>query len=186
MAVDRRTLLVGALGTVAVMALAWNIWGGTAAAPVAATARRTAAARPAAAVNTAPIEVRLGALQAARETPEGLTRNPFRFGAARRPEPGGGGAGPVPAAEPSRPATFQPPRPAGPPPPAPIGLKFFGLVERSDGERVAALSDGRTVWYGREGDIIEGRYRIVSIGVESIEMTYVDGTGRQTIRLSGQ
>jgi hypothetical protein len=47
------------------------------------------------------------------------------------------------------------------------------------------LSDGRNVFYGREGDIIEGRYRILRIGVESIEMTYVDGGGQQTIRLTG-
>jgi hypothetical protein len=34
--------------------------------------------------------------------------------------------------------------------------------------------------------VIEGRYRIVKIGVESIVMEYVDGTGRQTIPLRGQ
>jgi hypothetical protein len=39
--------------------------------------------------------------------------------------------------------------------------------------------------YGKEGDVIDGRYRIVRIGVESIELTYLDGRGRQTIRLSG-
>ena len=39
--------------------------------------------------------------------------------------------------------------------------------------------------YGSEGDIIEGRYRIVRIGVESIELAWVDGRGQQTIRLSG-
>jgi hypothetical protein len=51
--------------------------------------------------------------------------------------------------------------------------------------RIAALSDGRFTYYGREGDIIDGRYRIVRIGVESIEMVHVDGRGPQTIRLSG-
>jgi hypothetical protein len=40
--------------------------------------------------------------------------------------------------------------------------------------------------YGKEGDIIDGRYRIVRIGAESIELTYLDGRGRQTIRLSGR
>jgi hypothetical protein len=42
------------------------------------------------------------------------------------------------------------------------------------------------MFHGYEGAIIDGRYRIVRIGVESIEMTYVDGGGRQTIRLTGQ
>ena len=51
--------------------------------------------------------------------------------------------------------------------------------------KVAVLSDGKFVYYGREGDIIEGRYRVVRIGEESVQMEYVDGRGRQTIRLSG-
>ena len=54
------------------------------------------------------------------------------------------------------------------------------------GRRVAILSDARGVYYGREGEVIEGRYRIVKIGVESIELTYLDGRGRQTIRQTGQ
>ena len=49
----------------------------------------------------------------------------------------------------------------------------------------AVLSDGRNVFQGREGDIIEGRYRILRIGVESLEMAYLDGRGRLTIRLTG-
>jgi hypothetical protein len=48
------------------------------------------------------------------------------------------------------------------------------------------LSDGKTTHHGRDGDIVDGRYLIVKIGTESIEMTYVDGRGRQVIRLTGQ
>jgi acyl-coenzyme A synthetase/AMP-(fatty) acid ligase len=51
--------------------------------------------------------------------------------------------------------------------------------------KLAALSDGKFVYHGREGDMIEGRYRIVKIGVESIVMEHADGRGRQTIRLTG-
>jgi hypothetical protein len=50
---------------------------------------------------------------------------------------------------------------------------------------VASLTDGRGIYQGKEGDIIEGRYRIVRIGAESIEMTHLDGSGRQVIRQSG-
>jgi hypothetical protein len=64
-------------------------------------------------------------------------------------------------------------------------VRFFGIVE-DHGRKLAALTDGRgNVFYGSEGDIIEGRYRIVRIGVESIELAWVDGRGQQTIRLSG-
>ena len=80
--------------------------------------------------------------------------------------------------------------PTAPPPPQvpPIALKFIGLVQTADKtQRLAVLSDGRggIPIYGKEGDIIEGRYRILRIGTESIELTYLDGRGRQTIRLSG-
>jgi hypothetical protein len=80
--------------------------------------------------------------------------------------------------------------PTGPPPPPPlppIPYKFVGLVEvPGQSKRIAVLSDGRSApVFGREGDIIEGRYRIVQIGAESIEMEYLDGRGRQRIRLSG-
>lgn len=65
-------------------------------------------------------------------------------------------------------------------------MRFIGLVEAPEqAQKIAILSDGRGVYQGREGDIIEGRYRILKIGVESIEMAYVDGRGRQTIRLTG-
>jgi hypothetical protein len=76
-----------------------------------------------------------------------------------------------------------PPVPPGPPP---IPLKFLGVVQRADGVRWAVLSDGKLPAYGREADIIYGQYRIVSIGTESIELSYADGRGRQTVRLTGQ
>ena len=48
------------------------------------------------------------------------------------------------------------------------------------------LSDSKgLVVHGAEGAIIDGRFRILSIGAESIEIAYADGRGRQTLRLSG-
>ncbi len=66
----------------------------------------------------------------------------------------------------------------------PITLKFIGVVEATEkSQTYAVLRDDRGVYHGREGDIVEGRYRILRIGTESIELAYVDGRGRQTIRL---
>jgi hypothetical protein len=79
-----------------------------------------------------------------------------------------------------------PPVPAGPPPPPPITLKFIGIVQKADGTRIAVLSDGKRPISGKEGDEIEGRYRILKIGTESVDVSYIDGRGRQTIRLTGQ
>ena len=60
------------------------------------------------------------------------------------------------------------------------------ILLEAHGEKIASLSDGRGVVVGKEGEIVLGRYKIWRIGEESIELSYVDGTGRTTIRLSGQ
>ena len=123
-------------------------------------------ARASGAAVAMPEEVRLGALAALRPAPTGGTRNPFHFQAREAP---------------ARPP-IGPPADAGPPP---ITLKFIGIVDPASSGRLAVLSDGRHVFYGREGDTIEGRYRILRIGVESIELARLNGAGRQVIRLSG-
>ena len=90
----------------------------------------------------------------------------------------------APPVDVTRPAV--PPVPAGPPPAPPIPLKFIALVERANGVKWAVLSDGKVTMYGKDGDTIDGRYRIVKIGAESVEVTHLDGRGRQVIRLTGQ
>lgn len=175
---QRRQALLGAL--VILVALgAWQYLGTSGPAdPVVAAARR-AAATPTPAV---PADVRLEALGGPAAAPEDATRNPFAFGA--RPAP------PAPARGPAGPAAAAPPPvfvPTGPPPPPPIPLKFIGLVEGSAGSRIAVLSDNRgLVVHGREGAIIDGRFRILAIGADTLDIAYADGRGRQTLRLTGQ
>jgi hypothetical protein len=110
-----------------------------------------------------------------RESVEG-TRNLFRF----RPKP-------PPAASLASSAAAVPSGPPQPPPLPPITLKFIGVIERPErSEKIAVLRDPTGhLWSGHEGAIIEGRFRILRIGAESIELAYLDGRGRQTIRLSG-
>ena len=129
--------------------------------------------------------VRLDALTRVRPEPQAGLRNPFRFRPVAPPPPPTAAARPGPGGQGS-PLAAGPPVPTGPPPPPPIALKFIGVVEQAPSRlKLAVLSDGRNVFYGKEGEVIEGRYRIERIGVESIEMVYVDGRGRQTLRLSG-
>ena len=59
------------------------------------------------------------------------------------------------------------------------------IIDIEGALQATVLSDGRGVYHGNEGDTILGQYRILRIGVESIEMSYLDGRGRQTIRLTG-
>jgi hypothetical protein len=130
------------------------------------------------------VDVRVDRLQ---EPPPDIStagRNPFRFKPKAPPPPPPRAAAPPPP--PTTSAGGDPSVPPPPPPPPPITLKFIGTVSGQSGlGKVAVLSDGKFVYYGREGDIIEGRYRLVRIGEESVQMEYVDGRGRQTIRLSG-
>jgi hypothetical protein len=126
-------------------------------------------------------EVKLGELSAKGSSPTEPERNVFRFGERAQVVPvSPGRLEEVPDEGESVDAA-----PALPPPP-PILLKFIGIVEAtSPAAKLAVLSDGRDIFYGREGDIIDGRYRVARIGVESIELERVDGRGRQTIRLTG-
>lgn len=125
--------------------------------------------------------VKLEALTAARQEPSAKARNPFRYEPKALPPPR-----PAAPPPPGDAAKLAPTVPTGPPPPPPIPLKFIGVLERANGVKWAVLSDGKVTMHGRDGDIIDGRYRIVKIGTESIEVTYVDGRGRQVIRLTGQ
>lgn len=171
-------VLIALLATL-VSVVSWQVLGRSAV-PAAPTSnvpgQRTTAPRDAA--GAPPPDVRLGELGRAPATLADAARNPFRFGARA---PAGPPAGDVGAA---RPLPAMPARPATPMV-APIPLKFIGVVEAPNVGRIAALSDGTFVYHGREGDVIDGRYRIVKIGVESIVMEHVDGRGRQTIRLTG-
>jgi hypothetical protein len=187
MAIERRRQAVlGALVVVLVVVLV-KVWPGTSAAPSPTSNRPvtpTTSRGPKAAEASAPTapSVHLDALNGERPRPESSERNLFRFKPKAPPPPPAAAVRPVQPAAPPAPAA-----PAGPPPPAPIALKFIGLVEApTHGEKIAILSDGKNApFYGKEGAIIEGRYRILKIGVESVELAYVDGRGRQTIRLTG-
>lgn len=126
-------------------------------------------------------DVKLELLKPQAETPAEPTRNLFAFRNRAVPPPPPREVNPVTP-------VIAPPVPTGPAPPPPILLKFIGVMERAgQGGKVAILSDGRgNTFHAREGEDVDGRYRILKIGIESVELSYVDGRGRQTLRLSGQ
>jgi hypothetical protein len=129
------------------------------------------------AIDPEQLTVRLNALEVARPEQGRVERNPFRF----QPRPA-----PAPPPEVLRPA---PPVNTGPPPPPPIPpipLKLMGFVEVKDGGRLAALSDCKGgTWSAREGQVVDGQYRVISVGRESVVIEYVNGKGRQTLRVDG-
>ncbi|HSL24538.1 MAG TPA: hypothetical protein VK886_23580 [Vicinamibacterales bacterium] len=188
----RQWVLLGALVIVLAGVVFWQFGRGTAApaGPGARTSNAQGRPAPGARRQASPddpraLDVKLEALTSKGTEPEAIERNPFRFERRRSAQPDPDDAPPrvvrPPVTEPVVPAA-----PPAPPPPPPIPLKFIGIIESPAAGRVAALSDGKRVFHGRAGQIIDGRYRIVRIGVESIVLEYVDGGPPQTIRLSGQ
>jgi hypothetical protein len=123
-------------------------------------------------------DVRLAALKAAKSVPAENGRNLFR----EKPKPPPPPPPRIVVPPPPPPDPNAPPPP--PPPPPPITLKLVGIVQ-GNGRPIAALTDGKDVFYGREGDVIEGRYRIVKVNVESIDIAYVDGRGQRRLGLTG-
>jgi len=173
----REQIVLGVLVVVLALA-AYRAWVQTspAAAPASNERGRTARADQKGTPTAAP-EVHLGQLQEEHPKPQSA-RNLFR----NKPKA-------PPPAPPRPPVAPQPPpgpqTPTGPPPPPPITLKFLGVLG-SGADKMAVLSDGvGSPVSGKEGATILGRYKILRIGEESIEMAYLDGRGRTTIRMTG-
>jgi hypothetical protein len=178
----RPWLLVALAVVVAVALLFWLPGKSAAPSSVPSNSRAKQKAKTVENVQPGDLQVHLDALNEPRPEAEAGERNPFRFYVKPPPPP--------PTPPKVDPSTIQaPPGPVGPappPPPPPITLKYIGLLEVGNGEKVAAFSDCRSTMRGKEGDVIAGQYRLVHIGNESVVMEYVDGRGRATIRQSGQ
>src|SRR5262245_25989343 len=180
MAPEQRRQVLLAVLAISLAGIAFWLWEGTspttAGSQTASNVRNPARAKQVAPALAAPV-VRLDTLESPKPEPGSVDRNLFRFKSKAAPSP--------------PPAPIEPPRAVVPQPPPstasgmpPITLKFIGTIELSEQKRkIAMLTDGRggVPIYGEEGDVVEGRYKILKIGVESIEMAYLDGRGRQTI-----
>jgi hypothetical protein len=76
-----------------------------------------------------------------------------------------------------------PPPPPGPPPPPPIDLKFFGTTTGADGKREAFLLHGDDVFLASDGDIVQRKYKVVSVSANSILVEDLANNNRQTLPL---
>jgi len=174
----RQLIQLGLVGVLGVGLLWYQYRGGDqTAAPATASNVPGTAARP----RTPPALPEPLALSAREAVPNTVSvgRNPFRFAEAPRAE--------LPAAPPPVTSALPPalpPVPAGPPA---IALKLLGVVQLPGGQTVATLRDPASgaVFQGVEGQIVEGRYRIVKLGTQSAVVSYLDGSGQRTIPLGG-
>jgi hypothetical protein len=194
---ERRRLLL-LVGALVVLAAAWLKWGRspelvipTSTGPQANTAVRVQAppragagiarsgSGAAAKVDTSlPMPLKLAALEHVPEEPK-AGRNLFRFG-VKPPPPPPPYVAPPPAPPPP------PPVPQGPPP---IQLKVTLIIPDPyvPGRNRAYLTDPKSgaVFEAVEGNIVDGRYKLIKVGQTSVVISYLDGNGQRTINIGG-
>ena len=78
-----------------------------------------------------------------------------------------------------------PPVPQGPPPPPPIDLKFFGTSSLENGHRQAFLLHGEDVFLASDGDIVQRRYKVLTVSANSVLVEDMSNNNRQTLPLIG-
>ena len=91
--------------------------------------------------------------------------------------------------EPKKEVVVAPPPPVpqqeqAPPPPPPIPLKFYGFANKPGQTKSIFLANGDDIFIGREGDIVNRRYKIIRIMQNQVEIEDVLNNNRQTIPLT--
>jgi len=126
-------------------------------------------------VSDTPVPLELAALDPGDAAGPEAGRNPFRFG-----EP------PKPPQPPPQPLPVYVPTPTPPPPPPPVPqveLTLVGTMLVATGEKMEAeLKDKRgMIFRGTEGDIIDGRYRLLKVVDKQAVVSFLDGSGQKTL-----
>jgi hypothetical protein len=119
--------------------------------------------------------LRFDLLQASEDTKyQGTGRNIFRVFVEPPPKP----IAPVVREQPQQTG------PALPPPPPPINLTFYGFATPQGGIKRIFLAHGEDVFIAKEGDIVDRRYKVGKITLNSVEILDVLSNNRQSIPLT--
>jgi hypothetical protein len=114
-------------------------------------------------------------------------RDIFDFGAPQAPPvtsapPAAQAPPPTVAAAPPTPF----PTPVGPPPAPPVNVKYIGSVEAQKGPKVAFfLTEQKEVLTGQVGDTVMNRFKVVRIGIESVDVQDLGSGQLRRIPLRG-
>ncbi len=171
--------VVPALVAVAVLAAAWAWVRAAAPGSEAVPATRTDDARAGPPEGTLP-RIDLGRLD--RRPPEaGLgTRDLFAFATPRPPPP------PPPPPSTEAPAEAAPVTAPTPPPLPPLDIKYIGTLETKRGLKVAMfLVGGKETLTGQAGEVVANRFKVVRIGLESVDVQDLGSEQVRRIPLKG-
>jgi len=163
--------LVGLFGVLAVV-LTYQFWPTDTATRGAAPSKSADAASTAVPMQVA--EVNLDRLQAGTNGLKAARRDPFRY----KPKP-------APPPPPAPPQPVRPLVPQAPPPPQDprpeIRLKYLGFAMSPTGVRIATLQDAanNAILLGKQGDVIDGKYRLLRVDATEVELSYLDGARRR-------
>jgi hypothetical protein len=193
----RKKLAAGALGALAVVLVGYqlydNLGGGT---PAPRPAAPVIVDAPTGKTGSGPAAVKVGTTSAQLDPTlhmepmlvteslvySGIGRNIFAPGS---PEPLPEIPKPITTARnDSKPLVFTPPPPTTPPLP-PINLKFFGTATSANGTRRAFLLNGDDVFVASAGDVVQRRYKIISVDAKSISVEDLPNNNKQTLPLIG-
>jgi hypothetical protein len=178
---ERRRWIVPGLAVAAVASVGWVVLRDTG--PAAPSA--SAAATPKGGGRREPELPRIDLARLDRPRPSsGIGRRDLFDFAAPPPTPP-----PPPPPRSAAPAEVETPPPVTvptPPPLAPINIKYIGAFEGKKGLKVAVLmTDRREVLTGQAGEVVANRYRIVRIGLESVDVQEVGSEQVRRIPLKG-
>ena len=109
-------------------------------------------------------------------TYQGTERNIFQYHTPAAPIP-------KPVASPVTKPVSKPSGPA-PPAPTPIPLKYYGYAHKPDETaKKAFFVDGEEIFIAIEGEIVNKRYKILKIGVNTVEVEDLVTKNKQTLPL---
>lgn len=179
----KKTILAVSLFIMAVIVVVWSLTSSPS--PKPSSNRKPSGSAPTKpAKGASPIysnldpSLRLDLLKGSEEVAyEGTGHDIFRAKAAPTPPPV---ALPTPGSQ-----VFVPAAAPTPPPLPPIHLKFYGFASnKGDNVKRVFLSEGEYIFIAKEGDIVKGRYRIVRVNPNNIEVEDVLNNNRQAIPLT--
>jgi hypothetical protein len=122
---------------------------------------------------------------------EGVGRNLFAFGEARRAaEEEFGEAEEAAEITPPPETVTLPPRSASRPPASRLDMKYAGFLEKTgpdgDKSKYAIFLDGNEILAGAEGELVANRFTVVEIGLESVTVSPSGSSATQRIPLQSR